>query len=172
MYHSGPPPLPPPRTGELLTVAPWAAHKMPGLFALNERILLAGVWPHGLFTFTAVGAYNVGSIGLSLEEVKVVEELCQGMPTPVTCPTLTQDLQTNKKGRYQFGSFSDTPLSAGGVALSRGDRVGVFKLGSSVVLMFEAPKGFKFVVKPGQKVFYGQPLGHIAVPHQLAESST
>lgn len=149
-------------------MAPWAAHKMPGLFALNERILLAGVWPHGLFTFTAVGAYNVGSIALCLEEVKV-EERMPPLPFHLPRPSVSpQNLQTNKKGRYQFGSFSDTPLSAAGdkgVALSRGDRVGVFKLGSSVVLLFEAPRGFTFVVKPGQKVFHGQPLGHIARPH-------
>ena len=146
-------------------MAPWAAHKMPGLFALNERILLAGVWPHGLFTFTAVGAYNVGSIALCLEEVKVEEDVRVSHHCHFTChvlPGSPQNLQTNKRGRYQFGSFSDTPLSAGGdegVALSRGDRVGVFKLGSSVVLLFEAPRGFTFVVKPGQRVFHGQPLG-------------
>lgn len=57
--------------GELLTVAPWAAHKMPGLFALNERVVLAGDWKHGHFTYTAVGAFNVGSISLSLERTKV-----------------------------------------------------------------------------------------------------
>ena len=56
--------------GELLTVAPWAARTMPGLFALNERVILSGNWEHGLFTFGAVGAYNVGSIAITLDKVR------------------------------------------------------------------------------------------------------
>ena len=59
----------PPSPGELLTVAPWAARKMPGLFALNERAVLYGDWEHGFFSLTAVGAYNVGSIQLTVDEV-------------------------------------------------------------------------------------------------------
>lgn len=52
-------------------MAPWAAKKMPGLFALNERTVLLGNWVHGFFSFTAVGAFNVGSIALSMEEVRI-----------------------------------------------------------------------------------------------------
>ena len=57
--------------GELLTVAPWAARVMPGLFSLNERAILFGHWKHGLFTMTAVGAFNVGSIQLALDKVHI-----------------------------------------------------------------------------------------------------
>ena len=42
---------------------------MPGLFALNERVILAGRWRSGFFSFAAVGAYNVGSIHLSMHKV-------------------------------------------------------------------------------------------------------
>ena len=55
--------------GELLTVAPWAVRTMPGLFTLNERVLLLGQWEHGFFSLAAVGAYNVGSIALTVDEV-------------------------------------------------------------------------------------------------------
>jgi len=55
--------------GELLTVAPWAAKTMPGLFTLNERIVLNGLWKHGYFGMAAVGAYNVGSIKMALNKV-------------------------------------------------------------------------------------------------------
>ena len=55
--------------GELLTVAPWAAKTMPGLFTLNERIVLSGLWEHGFFGFAAVGAFNVGSIRIALDKV-------------------------------------------------------------------------------------------------------
>ena len=50
-------------------MAPWAVKKMPGLFALNERTVLLGSWVHGFFSYTAVGAFNVGSIQLTLDEV-------------------------------------------------------------------------------------------------------
>lgn len=130
--------------GELLTVAPWAARKMPGLFALNERAVLSGSWQHGFFSFAAVGAFNVGSIKLSIDE----------------------ELQTNAKGRYRMGEFSDKKLvhptkQGEDLPLGRGDRIGYFSLGSSIVLIFEAPKTFEFTVKAGQKVQLGDPLGTV-----------
>ena len=40
-----------------------------------------------------------------------------------------------------------------------GQLIGDFNLGSTVVLIFEAPKKFKFSVYEGQKVRYGQGIG-------------
>ena len=48
-----------------------------------------------------------------------------------------------------------------GIPFTRGEPFGEFNLGSTVVLIFEAPKNFKFTVEPGQKVQYGQALGKI-----------
>jgi phosphatidylserine decarboxylase len=48
--------------GELFSVSPWMASAMNNLFVLNERVALLGHWKHGLFTMTAVGATNVGSV--------------------------------------------------------------------------------------------------------------
>lgn len=45
---------------------------MPGLFALNERVILSGIWEQGYFSFIAVGAYNVGSIRLTLHKVLIL----------------------------------------------------------------------------------------------------
>ena len=62
-----------------------------------------------------------------------------------------------------MGQYSDKQLSHGnswGVPLYRGDRLGCFNLGSSVVLIFEAPRNFQFKVSTGQKVYYGEPLGN------------
>ena len=56
--------------GDLLTVAPWAARTIPGLFSINERVILHGSWKYGFFSMTAVGAYNVGSIDLAIDEVR------------------------------------------------------------------------------------------------------
>lgn len=62
-------------SGELLTVAPWAVKKLPGVFALNERTALLGRWTHGFFSYTAVGAFNVGSIQLSFDKVDLVNDI-------------------------------------------------------------------------------------------------
>ena len=39
--------------------------------------------------------------------------------------------------------------------------MGGFKLGSTVVLVFEAPESFEFNFKPGQKVKLGESLGRV-----------
>ena len=77
-----------------------------------------------------------------------------------TCLCFLQVLQTNTKGRYKVGEFFERYMEDGGGVL-KGDRIGHFNLGSSIVLVFEAPDNFEFQVRPGQTVKYGQPLGHL-----------
>lgn len=43
---------------------------------------------------------------------------------------------------------------------NKGSEIGHFSFGSTVVLVFEAPR-FEFYVRRGQKVQFGQPLGDI-----------
>ena len=52
-------------------MAPWVLRQMPDLFALSERVLLGGYWEHGFFSLTAVGAYNVGSIEIDADKVRL-----------------------------------------------------------------------------------------------------
>lgn len=56
-------------TGHLFPVAPTMVNLIKGLFALNERVALLGKWEHGFFSLIPVGATNVGTISLSIEEV-------------------------------------------------------------------------------------------------------
>lgn len=55
--------------GTLFPVHSVAVQLIPKLFALNERVVLAGKGKNGFFSMTAVGAYNVGSIELNMEPV-------------------------------------------------------------------------------------------------------
>lgn len=49
----------------------------------------------------------------------------------------------------------------GGVALQKGESVGEFNLGSTIVLLFEAPKDFSFNLQPGQRIRVGEGLGSL-----------
>ena len=53
--------------------------------------------------------------------------------------------------------------------MRKGDHVGLFHLGSTVVLVFEAPKSFEFSVGVGDRVKYGQPLGTAATKMHSVE---
>ena len=58
--------------GDLFSVHPGIARMVAGLFNHNERVVLGGSWKHGFFSFTAVGAYNVGSINLKFDKVILI----------------------------------------------------------------------------------------------------
>ncbi|BFZ05427.1 hypothetical protein BsWGS_08466 [Bradybaena similaris] len=122
--------------GELLSVSPGVARWVQGLFNFNERAVYTGCWQHGFFSMTAVGATNVGSIKIYCDE----------------------DLETNTKRKYPEHTYFDKKF-AEPVTFHKGDMFGEFNLGSTIVLIFEAPSGFKFKAHEGDKVKYGRPLG-------------
>jgi len=120
--------------GELFSVSPLIAKRIAGLFSLNERVVYTGSWKHGFFSFIAVGATNVGSI-------KVYHD---------------KDLQTNcknhKKGNNYDARFIDE------LTYKKGEAFGEFNMGSTIVLVFEAPHDFELNIKPGDTVKFGQSL--------------
>lgn len=130
--------------GSLMSVSPGVARWVKELFCLNERVVLTGQWQYGFFSFTAVGATNVGSIRIYFD----------------------QELQTNTP-LYSQGSFHDHSyvsrgdVAEGGVALQKGEAMGEFNLGSTIVLLFEAPKDFTFCLKHGQPIRVGEGLGSL-----------
>ncbi|GJJ72967.1 phosphatidylserine decarboxylase [Entomortierella parvispora] len=131
-------------SGELYSVSPWMVKQLQDLFVLNERVVLLGKWRHGFFSMVPVGATNVGSIVLNFDK----------------------ELRTNRReDRYKRGYgellYSGVSRLLNGQPLHVGEEMGGFKLGSTVVLVFEAPENFKFLIEPGQRVKMGEPLGQI-----------
>lgn len=71
-----------------------------------------------------------------------------------------------------MGEFFERHIGDGtGFGVRKGDRLGNFNLGSSIVLVFEAPDTFKFEVETGQVIRYGQPLGSCVVKSSQKEDS-
>ncbi|XP_066546107.1 phosphatidylserine decarboxylase proenzyme, mitochondrial isoform X1 [Amia ocellicauda] len=126
--------------GSLMSVNPGVARWIKELFCHNERVVLSGEWMHGFFSLTAVGATNVGSIRIYFDK----------------------ELHTNSP-RYSKGSYNDFSYLSNnnreGVNMRKGEHLGEFNLGSTIVLLFEAPQDFTFNIKAGQKIRFGEALG-------------
>lgn len=129
--------------GEVLPMSPSFLRRFDDLFAVNERVVLSGEWELGQFHLVAVGAAMVGSIYLDFDA----------------------KLKTNRLRdiTVHCGGDVSSKLYPGGVDLGPGDGLGGFKMGSTVVLFFDAPKDFLWEVEPGERVQVGKPLGRVAV---------
>ncbi|KAJ3176553.1 phosphatidylserine decarboxylase 1 [Irineochytrium annulatum] len=126
--------------GELLSVSPLIASKIRNLFVLNERISLAGRWQHGFFSMIPVGATNVGSIVIDID------------------PAIKTNLPREADPR-PLGTYIERVYPGGGIKEERGQEIGGFRLGSTIVLVFEAPKTFRFDLEVGGRVKVGQGIG-------------
>ncbi|CAB61769.1 Phosphatidylserine decarboxylase proenzyme 2, mitochondrial [Schizosaccharomyces pombe] len=130
-------------SGELFSVSPFLARRLHNLFVLNERVALLGRYEHGFMSMIPVGATNVGSIVINCD------------------PTLsTNRLVLRKKslGTFQEAVYKNASPVLDGMPVSRGEQVGGFQLGSTVVLVFEAPADFEFSTYQGQYVRVGEAL--------------
>ncbi|KAG7394976.1 hypothetical protein PHYBOEH_004417 [Phytophthora boehmeriae] len=125
--------------GNLFPVNQTAARLIPSLFVENERVALLGEWEHGFFSLTAVGATNVGSITLTKEP----------------------EFRTNTVEQNELVGQCVTKNYNGKVDTTRGEEMAQFKLGSTVVLVFEAPESFEFTINPGDKLILGKCIGKV-----------
>jgi len=134
---------------------------IPSLFALNERVVLMGGWPEGFFSLTAVGAYNVGSIGLKFDSNLKTNQITRDY----TCPNL-EYFSWNGVGSYAYER--NYRLESGqDIVATKGEECGHFHFGSTVVLIFEAPS-FHFDVVPGDYVKMGQKIGELRTPASIS----
>ncbi|KAI1310156.1 phosphatidylserine decarboxylase-domain-containing protein [Xylaria venustula] len=153
--------------GELYSVSPYLQRTMPGLFTLNERIVLLGRWRWGFFSYIPVGATNVGSIKINFDK----ELRTNSLLTDTAADRAAEEASARGEPYSGFAeaTYLDASVVLGGHALRRGEEMGGFQLGSTIVLVFEAPigdhaddkRGFSWVVEKGQRIKMGQALGYV-----------
>ncbi|PKI85206.1 Psd1p [Malassezia vespertilionis] len=131
--------------GELYSVSPYVASRLPNLFLLNERVALLGRWRYGFFGMVPIGATNVGSIRINFDR------------------QLRTNTYADRKlsGTYTEATYDAASRLLGGQPLGKGEEMGGFLLGSTVVLVFEAPENFRFFFKAGGKIKVGEALGDV-----------
>jgi len=121
---------------------------IPSLFALNERIVLSGDWDHGFYSLTAVGAYNVGSISLNFDQIAQTNRITRDF----RCKNL-EYFSWKGVGSHSYDVSYDEPIIQ-----TKGQEIGQFHLGSTVVLIFEANE-FEFDIKQGDYCKMGTLIG-------------
>ena len=162
--------------GELYSVSPYLQQTLPELFTLNERVVLLGRWRWGFFSFTPVGATNVGSIKINFDS----ELRTNSLTTDTAADRAAEEASKNGEPYSGFAeaTYSEASKILGGHALQKGEEMGGFQLGSSIVLVFEAPQGrrktfdegweegekkggWRWGVTKGQRIKYGEALGWV-----------
>ncbi|RUO76597.1 phosphatidylserine decarboxylase [Idiomarina tyrosinivorans] len=125
--------------GDLFSVNPLTARSVPNLFARNERVIAFFDGPAGPFSMVLVGATIVASIGT----------VWSGTVTPPTGM------------RVQSWSYPSSGPEA--VHLKKGDEMGHFKLGSTVVMTF-AKDAIEFdpALQAGSVTRMGQAMGTLS----------
>ncbi|PRP87056.1 hypothetical protein PROFUN_04792 [Planoprotostelium fungivorum] len=135
--------------GTLFPIAPSVGRLIPNLLALNERVALLGSRPdQGFYSLTAVGAYNVGSMSFKFDPAIRTNAVVRDWRNPNL-----RYFSMRGVGTYAYRMDYSHPIKA-----DKGEEIGLFNLGSTVVLIFES-RDFEFAVKTGDKVRMGQLLG-------------
>jgi len=126
--------------GDLFSVNPTTARGVPGLFARNERVVCVFATERGPFVLVLVGATIVGSMAT----------VWHGVVNPP---------RVKKIREWHY------PEATGGkpVALKRGEEMGRFLLGSTVVMLFpKASLQFNPSWQPGSAIRMGEPMANYA----------
>lgn len=117
--------------GKLFSVNPLTANNVPNLFARNERVVSYFDTEFGKMALVAVGATIVGSI----------ETVWAGTVTPPTVKSVTSwDYSDNRRD------------------FAKGEEMGRFKLGSTVVLLMEKANWQWKTMQPGDDLLLGEKL--------------
>ena len=131
--------------GALWPVNPRVAARRDGLLARNERVVIRmNAGPLGRVALVMVGAAGVGNMRLA-------PELSRGSGS--------QDPSgaTSDSAAWR-GAGEPRRVELTGVTVKRGDELGAFRLGSTVVLLFE-PRGIELAGEVSEAVRFGQRIG-------------
>ena len=162
--------------GELYSVSPYLQRHLPGLFTLNERVALLGRWRWGFFSYTPVGATNVGSIKINFDSELRTNSLLTDTAADMAAALAAE--RGEKDPGFVEATYRHASRTLGGHPLQRGEEMGGFQLGSSIVLVFEAPlgtrqsfdagwpdqdraDGWTWSIEKGQRIKVGEKLGYV-----------
>merc|ERR1719410_680777 len=127
--------------GDLYPVKPSWLRKLPGLFSLNERMVLSGTWNEDLFfAYIPVGAFNIGSIHLKDDPFHVTNQRQQD-----------SEVWYRNSGCGHCKKCMDVFADGEELIYDKGDEIGHFSFGSTVAMIFEAPN-FDFHITREQKI--------------------
>ncbi|WVZ55058.1 hypothetical protein U9M48_005771 [Paspalum notatum var. saurae] len=146
-------------SGHLFPQNERAVRTIKNLYVENERVVLEGRWREGFVAMAAIGATNVGSIRVNIEpELRTNREVSR----------IVESLPPEERVYEPEGT---------GVEVKKGEEIAGFKMGSTVVVVFEAPVSkwkeeareedsggissadFDFCVKAGDRVRVGEAIG-------------
>lgn len=120
--------------GRLYSVAPHTVRTIDGIFARNERVIATFDTEHGRMALVLVGAINVAAI----------ETVWHGLITPPAGKRIN---------RWNYSSDE-------AVTLARGEEMGRFNMGSTIIAVFEKPVRWRVDMTSGDAVKMGQFIGH------------
>ncbi len=124
--------------GRLWPVNPASVRTVPGLFAVNERLVTVLDTPLGLCAVIAVGATVVGRVRASYDPA-----------VPLT---------NASGGRPQWRDYPEP------IPVRKGEELGAFEMGSTVILLFEPGRvALSPRLVPGTQVRMGEAIGRRAV---------
>ena len=121
--------------GRLFSVAPHTVRVVPRLFARNERVVALFDTNAGKLAMVLVGAINVAAI----------ETVWAGLITPPNSRRIVH---------RDYDDHSDNPVS-----LAKGEEMGRFNMGSTVILLMEKNTQWNSTLAEGSVVKLGESIG-------------
>jgi phosphatidylserine decarboxylase len=120
--------------GAFFPVKPSYAKQVAGLFSINERLVTYVEGPLGRVAVVMVAAMGVGHITVQYDSIETHRR--------------------GPAGAHQRARIYDDPMP-----IAKGDELGTFHLGSTVVLVFEPGRVTLSGLERGRAVRLGEPLG-------------
>jgi phosphatidylserine decarboxylase len=117
--------------GECFTVGDFARENVPKLYCRNERVVTYIKTPNGMVAVILVAAMGVGNMTLSY-----------------LADRLNGEWKTNDSQEF-------SPMEK-----EKGDELGIFHLGSTVIVLFERDKLDFTDLEPGSAITMGKPVAH------------